>query len=156
YGSIEEIRTDLQHVEDGAVAPGPFPAWPPRWRRGLGVLASILALTAGLVGVNGLISRRPIVGSIAVVPFTYAQDAGDLEYLSDGIVDGVIDRLAELPSTRVIARSTAFSYKGRQVDPRAIGRDLGVGSVLTGVVTLEDKTLVIRAELVDADTGARL
>jgi hypothetical protein len=56
----------------------------------------------------------------------------------------------------VIARSTAFSYKGRQVDPRAIGRALGVAAVLTGVVARDEKTVVVRAELVDVNTGARL
>ena len=96
------------------------------------------------------------VDAIAVLPFGHQKDAGDLEYLSDGVADLLIGRLSELPATRVIARSTAFLYKERRGDPRTIGHELGVAAVVTGDVSRQGETVVIRIELVDVKTGSRL
>ena len=98
--------------------------------------------------------QEKAIDSIAVVPFASPEGPGGLEYLGEGIAEGVIQRLAELPATRVIARSTSFVHK-HTADPRTVGRDLGVRTVLTGDVARDDDMLVIRVELVDVDTGAR-
>ena len=70
--------------------------------------------------------------SIAVLPFENASGDPNTEYLSEGISEALINSLTELQQLRVIARSTAFHYKGKDVDPQRIGRELHVAAVLTG------------------------
>jgi DNA-binding SARP family transcriptional activator len=94
--------------------------------------------------------------SLAILPLADAGAGPDAEYLSDGITESIISNLAQLPSLRVMARSTVFRYKGREVDPREAGRELGVRAVLTGRVVRLGERLVIRAELVDTADGAQL
>ena len=72
--------------------------------------------------------------SIAVLPFENATRNADTEYLSDGIAEALINSLTELQQLKVIARSTAFRYKGKQIDPQGVGRELNVRAVLMGVV----------------------
>jgi serine/threonine-protein kinase len=96
------------------------------------------------------------VDSLAVLPFLNQSGDPEAEYLSDGITETIIDNLSQLPSLRVMARSTVFSYKDRDVDPRRVGQELGIRAVLTGRLLQRGDTLVIRAELVDASDGSRL
>jgi TolB-like protein/Tfp pilus assembly protein PilF len=94
--------------------------------------------------------------SIAVLPFENAIHDADTEYLSDGIAEALINSLAELQQLKVIARSTAFRYKGKQVDPQGVGRELNVRTVLMGVVRQTGDKLNVQVDLVDATTGAQL
>jgi TolB-like protein/Flp pilus assembly protein TadD len=94
--------------------------------------------------------------SIAVLPFENATHNTDTEYLSDGISEALINSLSELQQLKVIARSTAFRYKGKQVDPQAVGRELKVRTVLMGVVRQLGDRLNVQVDLVDAMTGAQL
>src|SRR4030095_4363693 len=80
----------------------------------------------------------------------------DADYLSDGLTESILDDLSDLPNLRVMARSTVFRYKGRDVDPQQVGRELGVQGVLTGNVVHQDDRLVVRAELVDTRDGTRV
>src|SRR6185312_2372108 len=79
-----------------------------------------------------------------------------MQYLSEGISEALINSLTELQRLRVIARSTAFQYKGKDVDPRRVGRELQVGAVLTGRVRQSQDALSIQVDLMDAVTGAQL
>jgi TolB-like protein/tetratricopeptide (TPR) repeat protein len=94
--------------------------------------------------------------SIAVLPLVNASNDPNTEYLSDGISEALINSLTELQQLRVIARSTAFRYKGRDVDPQTVGRELNVQTVLMGRVRQFGDTLNIQVDLVDASTGAQL
>ena len=94
--------------------------------------------------------------SIAVLPFENVSKDPNAEYLSEGISEALINSLTELKRLRVIARSTAFQYKGKDVDPRRVGRELQVASVLTGRVRQSQDTLSIQVDLVDAITGAQV
>jgi TolB-like protein/tetratricopeptide (TPR) repeat protein len=94
--------------------------------------------------------------SLAVLPLADEGDYPDAEYLSEGITDGLIDRLSRLPRLRVMAHSSVFHYKGREVAPQEVGRELGVSTVLTGRVRRSGGRLFVRAELVDAGGGWRL
>jgi len=94
--------------------------------------------------------------SIAVLPLVNASNDPNTEYLSDGISEALINSLTELQQLRVIARSTAFRYKGKDVDPQTIGRELNVQTVLMGRVRQLGDTLNIQVDLVDATTGAQL
>jgi TolB-like protein/Flp pilus assembly protein TadD len=94
--------------------------------------------------------------SIAVLPFENASKEPNSEYLSEGISEALINSLSELQQLRVMARPTAFRYKGKDVDPRQVGRELGVAAVLTGKVRQMQDALSIQVDLVDATTGAQL
>ena len=94
--------------------------------------------------------------SIAVLPFDNATRNADTEYLSDGISEALINSLSELPQLKIIARSTAFRYKGKQIDPQSVGRDLKVQTVLMGVVRQLGDRLNVQVDLVDAVTGSQL
>jgi serine/threonine-protein kinase len=96
------------------------------------------------------------IESIAVLPFQNASGNTDTEYLSEGISESLINSLTELQQLRVIARSTAFRYKGKEVDPQAVGRELNVRAVLMGRVRQMGDRLNIQVDLVDASTGAQL
>jgi eukaryotic-like serine/threonine-protein kinase len=100
-------------------------------------------------------SRRAI-DSLAVLPFENLTSDPETEYLSDGITETLIHRLAQLPRLRVMARSTMFRYKGQPIDPQAIGRDLDVRAVLTGRVLQRGDALLIATELVDVADGSQL
>jgi TolB-like protein/Tfp pilus assembly protein PilF len=94
--------------------------------------------------------------SIAVLPLTNESADPHAEYLSDGITESIINHLAQLPQLKVIARSTVFRYKGRQVAPQKVGRELGVKVVLTGRVLELNDRIIVRTELVDAIDGWQL
>jgi TolB-like protein/Tfp pilus assembly protein PilF len=94
--------------------------------------------------------------SIAVLPLVNAGNDPNTEYLSDGISEALINSLTELQQLRVIARSTAFRYKGKDVDPQTVGRELSVQTVLMGRVRQLGDTLNIQVDLVDTSTGAQL
>lgn len=100
--------------------------------------------------------REGPTNSIAVLPLNNESKDQTAEYLSDGITESIINRLAQLPQLKVIARSTVFRYKGRDIEPQKVGRELGVKAVLTGRVLLLDNRLIVRTELVDVREGWQL
>ena len=95
-------------------------------------------------------SANPPISSIAVLPFVNVAADPNLEYLSDGITETLINSLSQLTQLKVMSRNSAFRYKGRETDASAIGRDLNVQSVLIGRVAERDDLLSISVELVDA------
>jgi len=90
------------------------------------------------------------------LPFENASRDSEHEYLSDGIAGSLINILATVPKLRVMAQSTVFRYKGREIDPQAVGRDLNVRAVLTGRLIESGGSLRIGVELVDVATGTQL
>jgi eukaryotic-like serine/threonine-protein kinase len=107
---------------------------------------------------SALRAERPSRGisSLAVFPFENLTRDPENEYLSDGIPGSLINNLAAVPRLRVIAQSTVFRYKGRQIDPQAVGRELHVRAVLTGRMMQSGGSLRIGTELVDVATGTQL
>ena len=97
-----------------------------------------------------------IIDSLAVLPFENASGDRENEYLSDGITASLINILATVPKLRVMAQSTVFRYKGREMDPLAIGHELNVRAVLTGRMLQSGGSLRIGTELVDVATGCQL
>ncbi|MCI0665132.1 MAG: tetratricopeptide repeat protein, partial [Acidobacteria bacterium] len=100
--------------------------------------------------------RSGEVDSIAILPLSNASNDPGAEYLSDGITETIINTLSRLPALRVMARSTVFRYKGRDVYPQDVGRELGVRSVFIGRLLQRGENIVIKTELVDATDGALL
>ena len=99
---------------------------------------------------------RKAIDSLAILPLINAGDDPDTEYLSDGITESIINNLSQLPKLRVMARSTVFRYKGKEVDPQRVGQELGVRAALTGRVLQRGELLIIKTELVDAADGSHL
>jgi len=96
------------------------------------------------------------IDSLAVLPFANLSGDPEMEYLSDGITDSLINSFSEIKKLRVVPRSLAFRYKGKNVDPQQAGRGLNVRAVLTGRVLLRGETLVIGAELLDVASVSQL
>src|SRR5262245_13525761 len=92
--------------------------------------------------------------SIAVLPFANLSSHPDQEYLVDGIADDIITELSRFSELRVIARNSSFQYKGKAIDVRQVGRELGVRYVLQGSVRRGSDRIRISAQLIDAATGA--
>jgi adenylate cyclase len=91
--------------------------------------------------------------SIAVLPFVNMSGDPEQEYFSDGITEEIITALSKIPKLFVIARTSSFKYKGKEVDVRTVGRELGVRHVLEGSVRRASDKVRITAQLVDGKTG---
>ena len=114
------------------------------------------AITAEISSVVDQVGASPIrrssgrtVDSLAILPLANAAADAEMEYLGDGITESIINSLAQLPQLRVIPRSTVFRYKGQDVDPEEIGKELGVRAVLTGRILQLGDSLIVKTELVD-------
>ena len=94
--------------------------------------------------------------SIAVLPFADMSPAKDQEYFSDGPAEQLIHDLAKVSGLKVVGRSSAFQFKGKNEDLRSVGRKLGVANVLEGSVRREGNHVRITAELIKADDGFQL
>lgn len=137
----------------------------PRPRRSLApVLLSGVALMAAVTGfawwrsidvAATVASAAPEPGarSIAVLPLVDMSAGGGGNYLSDGLSEELSMRLAQIPGLRVAARTSAFEFKGRNVDVRRIGEALGVRHVLEGSVRRDGDSLRVTVQLIDARTG---
>ncbi len=119
--------------------------------------AAALVVLIGLVAIGALLYSRNFavadptgIDSLAVLPF--ANDTGDteMEYLSDGMSESLINNLSQLTGLKVIARSSAFRYKGKNANAEEVARALGVKGILTGRVLRHGENLQVRVELMDA------
>jgi TolB-like protein/DNA-binding winged helix-turn-helix (wHTH) protein len=97
-------------------------------------------------------------GHLSVVALPFANLSGDpsQDYLADGITDNLTTELSRIRDSFVIARNTAFTYKGKNVDAKQLGKELGVRYVLEGSVQRDGNRVRVNAQLVDAETGAHL
>ena len=94
--------------------------------------------------------------SIVVLPFTNLSNDPEQEYFADGITEDLTTDVSRIAGTVVIARNSAFSYKGKPVDPKQIGRELSVRYILQGSVRRSGSQVRINAVLIDAETDAQL
>jgi TolB-like protein/DNA-binding winged helix-turn-helix (wHTH) protein/lipoprotein NlpI len=100
--------------------------------------------------------NRTSNGSIAVLPFANIGDDPDLEYLSDGISESLINHLSELQGVKVIASNSSFHYRDKEIDFPKVATALGVEQIVTGRVLRRGETLIINVELVDGRDGTHL
>jgi TolB-like protein/DNA-binding winged helix-turn-helix (wHTH) protein/tetratricopeptide (TPR) repeat protein len=89
------------------------------------------------------------IDSLAVLPFTNVGGDANTDYLSDGITESLIYNLAHVPQLKVKSRNSAFRYKGKDVDARKVGNDLGVSALVSGRVTPRGDSIAVSAELTD-------
>jgi eukaryotic-like serine/threonine-protein kinase len=163
YQSAGDLRSDLERLKrDSTAARGVAAAvsgGDARSRQRTRQAAIVAALAVVIIGaaiVYRFMTSAPAIGSVAVLPFTHESTDPNTESLSNGITESLINSLSEVPKLRVMARNTVFRYKGREVDPRQVGRELQVDGVLTGKVTPQGDMLDIQTELVDVASGSQL
>ena len=96
------------------------------------------------------------IDSIAVLPISANDSDTNSQLLGDGIADSLIDSLSQLPNLRVMSRSSVFHYRGKDIDPKVVGRELNVKAVLTGRLVRQGDTIDISAELVNASDDSHI
>jgi serine/threonine protein kinase len=94
--------------------------------------------------------------SLAVLPLVNATGDPESEYLSDGLTESIINSLSQIPNLRVVPRTTAFRYKGREVELQKVGKELNVQAVLSGKIGVRGGSLIVQTELVDIVNEAQL
>lgn len=162
----QRARTDWEVLTPNAsaqslLAPGAKASW---WskRNAVSLLIAVAVFVFVALLVATIISRRHLsepaeaIDSIAVLPFVNVNNDPNTEYLSDGVSDSIINSLSRLPTLKVMSLNSVLRYKGKQIDPQAIGRELNVRAVLMGRLTKQGDSLVITAELVDVRDNRRL
>ena len=153
FQSARDIAFALGEASSGsAAAPARLSAQPSRSNASRPLLwaAGVVALVTLAAAVLWLRPRAGAIDSLAVLPFVNAGGDPNSEYLSDGITESLINSVSQIPGIKVVSRASAFHYKGKDVDARTVGRELGVRAVLTGRIVERGDALSIRAELVDA------
>jgi TolB-like protein/class 3 adenylate cyclase len=134
------------------------------WRKVWPTAAALVGVVVIALGIRlGLMPARAPQGpaapprfSIVVLPFTNLSGDPAQDYLADVITEGLTTALARIKDSFVIARSTAFTYKGKPADVKQIGKDLGVRYVLEGSEERAGSRVRVNAQLIDAETGAHL
>jgi TolB-like protein/tetratricopeptide (TPR) repeat protein len=124
--------------------------------RGAHNASPVAAHAAPSGGATGSAPSGAVTESIAVLPFADMSEKHDQEYFGDGMAEEVIDRLAQLAQLRVISRTSAFQFKGKNEDVRAIGARLAVANILEGSVRRSGDRLRVSVQLVNAADGSQL
>lgn len=145
--AVNKLREALG---DSAVSPRFVETLP---RRGYRFIAPVECLSRASAQVR---RSSKLTDSLAVLPFENESGDPTVEYLSDGIAEGIINILSKLSKLRVMANSAMFRYKGKAIDAQSVGRELNVRAVLTGKLLQRDDSLLIRTELVDVANGWHL
>ena len=128
-------------------------------RHKLAFIAGFVVLLLGAIALGMYLHARNTevaIDSIAVLPFQNRNPEPDSEYLSDGLAESLIYRLSQLPNLKVSPTSSVFQYKGKEIDPMKVGKELGVSAVLSGRITQRGDSLIISAELVDVRSNKLL
>ena len=173
YQKIEDLGNDLQEVlreidVDSSIGntlseAANLTASPVRWAKPgsfwtkpgkiAAIAAGVLLLALSFIALRAIYypddtnATTTTISSLAVLPF--ANSDPNTEYLSDGITESLIDSLSRMPNLKVKSRNTVFHYKGRETDPKKIGRELGVHALLSGTVVQRGDELAVSVELID-------
>jgi serine/threonine protein kinase/Tfp pilus assembly protein PilF len=153
FASAGDLAFGLRHLLDGTATAHqtrkvPRPA----------IWTAAIALLAAVSAPLGLMWRQPahVQESLVILPIVNQNGDAALDSISDGLTDDAIDKLSRLPGLKVIARTTAFRYKGRSVDSRAAGKELKVARVLSSKLIAQGNTPSLEVELLNVSDGARL
>ncbi len=172
YQDAEELRRELEKIEISTTAAEPLlsktkpliPTGPARiaakikWKKvalfgGIGVFLALVVMSRLLM----FKGKEEVLDSIAVLPFENVNADPDAEYLCDGITETLINKLSQLSVfKKVISRASSFAYKGEKIDPRKVGRELGVKTVLTARMVRYGETISISPALVKASDNSQL
>jgi adenylate cyclase len=118
----------------------------------------LLAVASGwyILGGHSVKPAQAAHLSIVVLPFANLSGDPSQDYFADGITENLTTELSRIKDSFVIARNTAFTFKGKSIDAKAIGKELGVRYVLEGSVQRDQNRVRVNAQLVDAESGAHL
>ncbi len=176
-GNLNEVHTSiLPHNTDANVnrATAPTTVLPPeapasatielttRGRRKTALVIAVIVTTVVVASFAVLVDSyrtrksSTAIQSIAVMPFINAGSNADIEYLSDGMTETLINTLSQLPLLSVKARSSVIRYKGKEVDPQTVGNELNVQAIVNGRVAQRGEDLTLYLSLVDTRTGNQL
>ena len=167
---VYSLRVGVPAQAKSAKPAEPVTPMPPKKR------SSLLPLFAGIVTLLVLIggatwwflnANRPVAAaskapaeaahlSIVVLPFTNLSSDPAQDYFADGVTENLTTDLSRIRGSFVIARNTAFTYKGKSIDAKEIGKELGVRYVLEGSVQRDQNRVRVNAQLIDAQSGAHL
>jgi TolB-like protein/Flp pilus assembly protein TadD len=119
------------------------------------VLAA-LVIGAAVFYSNQNTGKHSPIDSVAVLPVVANSNDQNAQFLSDGITDSLIDSLSQLPNLKVMSRSSVFHYKGHEIDPQVVGRELKVKAVLMGRLVQRGDSLFLSAELVNTSDDSHI
>ena len=153
--------TTRAQVETITDAPVPVPtvasaAVPKHSKWNLYATFGVVALGLVVAAIVYFTRPGPAINSVAVLPFVNDSHDPNVDYLSDGITESIINSLSQLPELKVMSRNAAFRFKGANVDPLDAGRNLNVGAVLTGRLMKLNDRFVIKTELIKVADGSQL
>jgi len=135
---------------DGQTLQTEKPKANPKWL--LFGLVGLIVLAAGFFAYRYFAPASKQIQSIAVMPFVNETADPQFEYLSDGMTDTLISSLSELPNIKVKARTSVFRYKGKEIDPKVVGKELGVQAIVIGRVAQRDGRTNVLLEVVDTES----
>ena len=154
-GGISARSATAAHPDAGAAAGTIRNGWLSKRTVLLAIAVAALITVAGIAAMKFYPGRGGI-NSMAVLPFVNTSGNPDAEYLCDGITEGLIHSLSQLPNLRVMSRSAVFRYKGHDNDAQAAGRDMKVGAVLVGTLVQHGDGIHLESELVDSSNGSEI
>ena len=148
-------------VKQESVAPAPRTGgWSSRWPALAAAIAALLILVAAggwyMLGDRLMKPAQAAHLSVVVLPFTNLSGDPSQEYFADSVTENLTTALSRIHGSFVIARNTAFTYKGKSIDAKEIGKELGVRYLLEGSVQRDQNRVRVNAQLVDAASGAHL
>ncbi len=168
YQHASDIRTDLQRLKRNAET-GKTGANSKTTERVakrslrhsnkavVGAALTIFTLAAALLIYRSLHSKQePAIDSIAVLPIVTNSSDTNAQFLGDGITDSLIDSLSQIPNLKVMSRSSVFHYKGKDVEPKVVGRELNVKAVLAGRLVQRGDDIDLSTELIDASDDSHI
>jgi len=159
FPSAQDLELALRRIADAKTE---VRIRPPRNTRKLlasfGILAALAVIAIAAAMLLSRVYRAPAVTveSLAILPIANQSGDQNLEYLGDGITETLINSMSQLPRLKVMARTSAFRYKGKNVDPQTAGRELKVRRVFTGRLLRQDDLLIVQVDLINVEDGAEL
>ena len=162
FQSARELAVDLRNLkrdtESGVTVEAQVRRAPSRGAAFGVIAAAVIMLAAGFVLIRSDLwsSRGGSIDSIAVLPFENGTGDADIEYLCDGLTEGLINTLSQIPNLKVISRRSVWAFKDSTDDAQTIGHKLGVQALLIGRLVQRGAQLAVSAELVDVDDNHQL
>jgi len=165
--SAAELRADLQRLKRDTESAKQLSSYQSaasrkklRWGGGIAIALAVMATLAAAAVMFFYRSshprQEPGIDSIAVLPITSTDNDVKSQLLGDGITTSVIESLSQLPNVRVMSRSSVMRYKGKDVDPKMVGRDLNVKAVLTGRLVQQGEDIDLNVELVNTSDDSHI